>query len=183
MPKFTHLALALVLLTAPVLGATASFAKDRGPASATCDQFEKSAAAWRHCAENMPASAGPAAADAQHFYAGYWLAKNGRFQEALDHLQKTIVKNARVLTYLGFATRKLGNLDEAFAYYAEALRKDPDNLIARSYLGEAHLARDDLSAAERELEKIEAGCGRACDAYAELAEHIRDYRASSPERS
>lgn len=183
MPRLTSLALVSVLAAGALLSPVAANAKDRGPASATCDQFEKSSAAWLNCAEYTPAAAGPALADAQHFYAGYWLAKNGRYEEALDHLRKAEVKNARVLTYIGFATRKLGHVDEAMGYYAEALRKDPDNVIARSYLGEAHLARHDLAAATAELQKVEAGCGRDCDAYTELAARIGEYRAASGDRS
>ncbi|KUO63621.1 MAG: hypothetical protein APF80_04695 [Alphaproteobacteria bacterium BRH_c36] len=177
MQRLTSLALVSVLAAGALLSPMTSNAKDRGPASANCDRYEKSSPAWLSCAEDSPAAAGPAVADAQHFYAGYWLAKNGRYEEALDHLGKAEVKNARVLTYIGFATRKLGRVDEAIGYYAEALRKDPGNVIARSYLGEAHLARHDLTAATAELQKVEAGCGQNCDAYTELAARIAEYRA------
>ena len=183
MPRLTPLYLVSALLTGALLSPFAAAAKDVGPSSAVCDSFEKATPAWRTCAENAPTSAGPVVADSQHFYAGYWLAKNGRYKEALDHLLKTSIKNARVLTYIGFATRKLGYVDEAMGYYAEALRKDPQNVIARSYLGEAHLARSDLAAATAELNKIEAGCGRECDAFTELAAHISQYRAKAGDRS
>ncbi|MBU1211441.1 MAG: tetratricopeptide repeat protein [Alphaproteobacteria bacterium] len=179
MPRLTSLALVAALMAGAIVSPMTADAKDRGPASANCDQFEKSTPAWLRCAENAPAAAGPAVADAQHFYAGYWLAKTGRFEEALDHLGRAEVKNARVLTYIGFATRKLGRVDEAMGYYAEALRKDPGNVIARSYLGEAHLARHDLAAATAELQKVEADCGQNCDAYTELAARIADYRAGT----
>lgn len=186
MPRLTVPALASLLLTCVVslvFGPSAALTKDRGPESAACDGLDKSTMAWRNCAENAPAAAGPAVADAQHFYAGYWLAKNGRYQEALDHLRKASVKNARVLTYIGFATRKLGRVDEAMDYYAQALHKDPGNVIARSYLGEAHLARGDLASAVAELHKVEASCGRDCDAYTELAVQIAEYRDKKGHRS
>lgn len=161
---------------AAVIAASAVAAKDLGPAG-PCDRFDKASGDWRACAAALPAASGPSDGDAALFYAGYWLAKNGRYQEALDTLGRTAVKNARVLTYIGFATRKLGRIGEAMAYYDEALAKDPGNVIARAYLGEAHLGRGDLAAAEAELAKVEAGCGRQCDAYRELAESIAGYLA------
>ncbi|MBU2580297.1 MAG: tetratricopeptide repeat protein [Alphaproteobacteria bacterium] len=185
MPRLTLKALSSIMvlsLLGSIVCAVKVAAKDRGPESAACDRFEKSSPAWRACAERAPAAAGPATADAQRFYAGYWLAKNGRYEEALDHLKKATIKNARVLTYIGFATRKLGRIDEAIGYYSEALQKDPGNVIAHSYLGEAHLARNDLASALAELRKVEAGCGRDCDAYTELAERIGEYRAASSQR-
>ncbi len=152
-------------------------AKDVGPAHAGCDAYDKGSSAWRNCALALPAASGPADADAELFYAGYWLARNGRYREALDMLNRAEVKNARVLTYIGFATRKLGRLDEAFGHYQKALALDPANAIARSYLGEAHLARDDVASAESELQRVEALCGSSCAAYRELAGHIEAYRA------
>ncbi|MEQ8823872.1 MAG: tetratricopeptide repeat protein [Filomicrobium sp.] len=149
-----------------------ALAKDVGPANAGCDQFAKSSTAWLECARGAPAASGPAEADAQLFYAGYWLAKNGRYNEALSYLNKTKVKNTRVLTYIGFATRKLGNVEAAMGYYEEALHRDPKNDVARSYLGEAHLSRGDLQSAVAQLKAIENGCGRTCAPYAELAAHI-----------
>ena len=183
MPRLTRDFLVPTLLTSVLLASAGVLAKDLGPQSAACDGFAKTTAAWRACAERTPASAGPAAADAQHFYAGYWLAKNGRYEEALLQLNKASIKNARVLTYIGFATRKLGQIDKAMGYYAQALQKDPHNHIARSYLGEAHLARNDLAAATAELARIEAGCGKNCDAYTELAAQIADYRTQASGRS
>lgn len=151
-------------------------AKDIGPTNVSCDRFEKTTSAWMDCAKAAPAAAGPAQADAELFYAGYWLAKNGRYEEALKYLNKATVKNARVLTYIGFATRKLGHTDEAMKYYDEALQRDPKNDVARSYLGEAHLSRGDLQAALSELGKIENGCGRNCAPYTELAAKIEEFK-------
>ncbi len=171
-----------LIMASLALGIVPALAKDQGPASVTCDRYEKSSQAWRDCAVAAPASAGPAVIDAQLFYAGYWLAKNGRYADALDYLGRTRVKNARVLTYIGFATRKLGKVDEAMGYYTRALKKDPRNNVARAYLGEAHLIRGDLSAASEELRRIEASCGRGCEPYRELEGRISKYRSSGGER-
>ncbi|MCH9808241.1 MAG: tetratricopeptide repeat protein [Alphaproteobacteria bacterium] len=172
-----NLAIGLALATGPATNLAT--AKDLGPTSLGCDNFPKNSARWIDCAARAPAKSGPAEVDAQLFYAGYWLARNGRYQEALSYLRQTKVKNARVLTYIGFATRKLGSIEEAMGYYAQALAKDPGNYVARSYLGEAHLARGDLPAATEQLQRVEQGCGRDCDAYRELAGSIARFRTSS----
>ena len=43
----------------------------------------------------------------------------------------------RVLTYWGYTHRKSGDLELGLAYYRKALRQNPDNLLARSYMGQA----------------------------------------------
>ena len=169
--RLSGAAIAGLLAAAMVTAWTAAptLAKDIGPSSASCDHLDKASADWVACAARMPAASGPAQVDAQLFYAGYWLAKNGRYAEALAYLNKTRVKNSRVLTYIGFATRKLGQLDKAMNHYRAALAKDPANMIARAYMGEGYLASGDLASARLELARIEKGCGTACAAYRELA--------------
>ena len=44
--------------------------------------------------------------------------------------------DSRVLTYWGFTHRKLGNRALSQAYYDQAIAADPDNLLARSYMGQ-----------------------------------------------
>ena len=170
-----------LIIVSLALGIVPALAKDQSPASVTCDQFEKSTQAWRDCAAAAPASAGPAVIDAELFYAGYWLAKNGHYADALDYLSRTRVKNARVLTYIGFANRKMGRVEEAMGYYKQALQKDPLNNVARAYLGEAHLTRGDLFAASEELRRIKASCGRGCEPYRELESRISEYRSADGE--
>lgn len=166
---------AMLLAAGPFVGSAVG--KDQGPASAACDGLEKSSEAWNVCASALPATAGPSEADAQLFYAGYWLAKSGRYAEALGYLRKTRIKNSRVLTYIGFATRKLGRLDEAMSYYSQALAKDGRNDVARAYLGEAHLSSGNVTAALDQLDRIERNCGKRCEPYRELAEAIQSYRS------
>ena len=48
-------------------------------------------------------------------------------------------KNADVQNWLGFAQRKSGNLDAAFAAYNEALKLNPEHKSAHEYIGEAYL--------------------------------------------
>lgn len=65
----------------------------------------------------------------------------------------------RVQTYMGFLKRKTGHPKEAMAHYAKALEADPNNLLTRSYLGEAYLVQGDRVAAERQLREIRARGG------------------------
>jgi tetratricopeptide (TPR) repeat protein len=160
--------------------ATGSFAagpqlvsKDVGPANASCDVFEKGSAGWTACVGTARASL----SGDEAFYAGYWLAKAGNYQNALDYLRVAPQTDARVLTYIGFATRKLGNVDGAFAYYDRALTLNPDYSVARAYLGEAFLSRGEPVKAQIQLEEIGRRCGTSCAEYADLARHIAAYKS------
>ncbi|MDX2290064.1 MAG: hypothetical protein NW217_14750 [Hyphomicrobiaceae bacterium] len=171
---------AVFLAAVPAAGA---LAKDVEPALPRCDALAKGSAEWHACVgTDRPAdTTGTAAAgpsDDELFYAGYWLARAGAYADALTLLERTESRSTRVLTYMGFAKRKLGRLDEAFADYHAALARDAGNVVARSYLGEAHLARGDMVRAEAELAEIARRCGTACAEYAELASHIAHHRSA-----
>lgn len=164
------------ILFAPVLAAAMAgpvLAKDTGPLSAACDSFAKGTPAWTACV-GQPALA---MTDTELFYAGYWLAKDGRYEEALRYLTLAREKDERVLTYIGFATRKLGHVDEAMPLYRAALQRNPDYAVARAYLGEAFLARGEADLARAELSEIASRCGVACPAYVDLDGHIKDFEA------
>lgn len=168
--------LALLVPFAPSVTAAAdtpAFSKDTGPASASCDGVAKNSDAWRACVgaarRDMP--------DAELFYAGYWLAKSGRYAEALAYLSLARDRDERVLTYIGFATRKLGNIDGALPYYAEALKRNPDFAVARAYLGEAYLSKDEPHKAKAQLDEIARRCGTSCAPYVDLARHIAEFES------
>ncbi len=93
------------------------------------------------------------------FYAGYWLAKSGKYEEALAYLALANASDERVQTYIGYATRKLGKVDAALPHYAKALEINPNYTVARAYLGEAYLSRGDAARAKVELQEIASRCG------------------------
>src|SRR5262249_6202363 len=65
------------------------------------------------------------------------LAKDGRYPEALAVLDLLQDPNtAEALNYRGFATRKLGHLDEGIGYYLKSVALDPQYAQVREYLGE-----------------------------------------------
>jgi len=148
--------------------------KDTGPGSAACDEHQKGGDAWRACAT----AAGPTMSDQELFYAGYWLARQGSYREALGFLERTQTKDARTLTYIGFATRKLGAVEEAMGHYKAALSLDPNYSVARAYMGEGFLVSGDVAAARGQLAEIGRRCGQTCAEYGDLAGHIAYFEAA-----
>ena len=77
-----------------------------------------------------------------------------------------------VLTYWGFTHRKLGNMDQAMMFYDRALQTNPDNLLARSYLGQAHVEAGRMMAAKTQLREIRARGGAGLWPETSLAQAI-----------
>ncbi len=88
------------------------------------------------------------------------LAYAGRYRDAQGVLSAMPdQEDDRVLTYWGFTERKLGNVDAAMMFYTTALEKNPDNLLARSYLGQGLAVSGDIEAAKGQLAEIKARGG------------------------
>lgn len=65
----------------------------------------------------------------------------------------------RVLTYLGYNHRKLGDVERGMAFYEQALAVNPDNLLARSYMGQAFVEQGKNDMARLQLAEIQARGG------------------------
>ena len=101
-----------------------------------------------------------------------------RFKLALDIL-KSIEKEtpsgyskADLYNYLGFANRKLGNLDKASYNYRKALEISPKHKGALEYQGEMYLTLGKLEKAEENLKKLESICFLGCEEEKILKETI-----------
>jgi tetratricopeptide (TPR) repeat protein len=167
-------AAALVLFSTAAFAGPVTLSKDPGPVSA-CDTFAKDSVAWNSCISQ--AKAGTSSADL--FYAGYWLARTGKYQEALGYLALADHNDPRVVTYIGFATRKLGDVDAALPHYRRALDLNPNYSVARAYMGEAFLQKNEPAKAKAELAEIATRCGTGCAEYLDLAAHIAAYETKA----
>ncbi len=104
---------------------------------------------------------------------GRQLALGGNYREAVRVLSFAENKHdPRILNYLGYSYRKMGHMLEGIGYYQEALRIDPDMVLVREYLGEAHLQMNNVPAARAQLDEIEKRCGKTCEEYQDLAAGI-----------
>ena len=104
--------------------------------------------------------------------------EDDKYNMALDLLRRIRNQNQpRVLNYIGYSTRKLGDVDEGIRYYKKALSLDPNYNVAREYLGEGYLQKGDLGSAKQQLAEIAKRCGVSCEEYKDLAEEIAKYEA------
>jgi tetratricopeptide (TPR) repeat protein len=169
MSRQLAIGLAAAAATAFALGASVEVRAEKGspsPPKIDCSKPES---------KNKPACKNKhhELSDDDLFYAGYWLARKGEYRLALHYLnQARDIADPRFQTYIGFATRKLGNWEQAMIHYARALATNPDYTIARAYLGEALLQNGERAKAEQQLGEIAARCGTTCDEYRELAEAL-----------
>ncbi len=109
----------------------------------------------------------------------YVLAKAERYGEALEVLN--LMKNPNTpeaLNYRGYATRKLGRVDEGIGYYLKSVKLAPRYAQVREYLGEAYVIKGDMARAKAQLQVIKAICGTVCEEYEDLAKAIAGGRES-----
>lgn len=131
-------------------------------------------------AGNLPdqASAGPdtatladASAADSLYYEAVGLINAGSYNAALDALDQAALAfgpHPDILTYQGFANRKLAHFTRAEAYYNRALAIAPEHLGALEYYGELKVERGDLAGAKQHLAKLEELCAFGCYEAEEL---------------
>ena len=84
-------------------------------------------------------------------------------------------RNADIQNYLGYAYRRLRQVDPAMRHYQQALRLNPRHRSAHEHLGEAYLVQGDLSKAKEHLTALERICLIPCDEYDDLRRAIAKY--------
>lgn len=103
------------------------------------------------------------------FDAAREFAYDDQYENAIDLLQlASNPEDPRILNYLGFSNRKAGRMDVGMGYYKEALKRDPDYILARSYMGQAYLQQNQRNAARDQLLEIEARGGKGTWAHTAL---------------
>jgi len=107
------------------------------------------------------------------------LASASRYQEALDVLDLLDNPNTpRALNYRGYATRKLGRLDEGIGYYLQSIELDPEYPQVREYLGEAYVIEGKFDLAKAQLATIGKLCGKPdCEYYQRLSKALNESHA------
>ena len=84
-------------------------------------------------------------------------------------------RNADIQNYLGYAYRRLRQLDPAMRHYQQALTLNPRHRSAHEHLGEAYLVQGDLIKAEEHLAALDRICLIACEEYDDLKRAIAAY--------
>jgi tetratricopeptide (TPR) repeat protein len=103
------------------------------------------------------------------------LLKAHRYRETLSVLDLLQNPNTAVaLNYRGYASRKLGRIDEGIGYYLKSVALDPHYPQVREYLGEAYLIKGDLADAKAQLQAIKGICGTVCESYEHLEVALAD---------
>ena len=101
------------------------------------------------------------------------LAYDGQFENAQNVLRVMDQDDDRVLTYWGFTYRKMGEAELANTYYQRAIETNPDNILARSYMGQGYVTEGKTELAIAQWREIKARGGEGTWAEASLREAIR----------
>ena len=97
-----------------------------------------------------------------------------RYDDALDALGAMDEKASdRILTYKGFIHRKLGDMETGMTFYNAALEMNPDNILTRSYMGQAFVELGMVEKAKTQLSEIRTRGGVGTWAELSLAEAIK----------
>ena len=89
------------------------------------------------------------AANLSHFYAGAAYLKQGKYEEAIDHLQSfdasDLLLQGRAYGLIGDAYMELGNYNDAANYYTKAADYKPNEFFTPEYLMKEALAYEKLN--------------------------------------
>ena len=109
------------------------------------------------------------------------LVKEEKFAEAITALEALPKQDdPRVINYIAFSTRKMGDTAKAIELYNKALGIAPEFTLAREYLGEAYIQAKDMDKAKEQLGEIEKLCGNQdCEEYKDLAEDLKKAEAGA----
>lgn len=100
-----------------------------------------------------------------------------RYGEAIAELESSLWAagpHPDVLTYLGFANRKLHRYETARGWYEMALAVAPNHRGALEYYGELKLELGDVAGAKAHLARLDGLCGFGCQQADELRRWLRE---------
>jgi tetratricopeptide (TPR) repeat protein len=153
--------------------------QDSAAARPSADRSVTLAEAWPICSSmaSLAESADWAALDPD-FTTGKRKIVAGDWEGAIKSLTSAGLRddrNADIQNYLGYAYRRLLELDPAMLHYQRALTLNPRHRSAHKHLGEAYLVRGDLAKAEEYLGALERICLIPCEEYGDLKRAIAEY--------
>jgi Flp pilus assembly protein TadD len=153
----------LILITAllfPMAAFAAGSTDDSPPEPTQTSKSCKNGQVWDKTTKSCADAKESRLDDDTRYGAVRELAYAGRYDDALYVLSAMSDQSeSRVLTYYGFTHRKAGRTDLGMQYYQAALKADPDNLLARSYMGQGLVASGKIEEARVQLAEIEARGG------------------------
>ena len=103
------------------------------------------------------------------------LIKKARYGKAVKQLRKAVKKdkkNADAWNLLGFASRKMGDLETSADAYAKALALEPEHKGALEYQGELFITQGTIDKAKANLAKLVALCPSGCDERSKLEQAL-----------
>jgi len=109
------------------------------------------------------------------YYQAVGLINEGNYEAALRRLDRAALAfgpHPDILTYQGFANRKLARFGTAEVYYNRALAVAPEHLGALEYYGELKVERGDMAGAKAHLAKLDELCTFGCYEAEELRSWI-----------
>jgi len=125
--------------------------------------------------------AGSGAGD-QAYLEAVGLINEHRYEDAiasLNRAERVFGPHPDILTYLGFANRKLKRYDLAEAYYRQALSVAPNHRGATEYYGELMVERGNLTGARAKLARLDSLCTFGCYEAEELRRWIEQGQGAS----
>lgn len=163
------LRLALLLTCLPLAALAVGSGDSKPPSKPKCAQGK----VWDPATEKCLNAHRPELDDALRLMAVREYAYDGQLDAALAVLDAMADQRADgVLTYRGFVARKSGDPLGARRWYDAALAANPDNLLARSYLGQGMVSEGDLVGALQQHREIVARGGQGTWAELALAEAL-----------
>jgi tetratricopeptide (TPR) repeat protein len=84
--------------------------------------------------------------------------------------------NADIQNYIGYAYRRLRQLEPAMGHYQRALALNPRHRSAREHIGEVWLVLGEPARAEHQLNELENLCLIPCAEYEDLKQAIAVYK-------
>ena len=121
----------------------------------------------------------------EDYIAGRAARKAGNAAAAVRRFESTLRRfpdSADLHNELGFAHRKLRQMDKAFEHYKRALMIEPRHRGAHEYIGEAYLMVGDVANAEKHMAALRMICLLPCEELTDLEKAISVHRTRAKSR-